>query len=277
MKVFISWSGERSHAIASALHDWLPSVIQTIETWISDADINKGARWAEKLAAGLEQTHVGIICLTPDNLNAPWLLFEAGSLSKIQQDTYVCTFLFELMPADIQGPLAQFQSTKADKEDIKKLIHTINTAQEKPILPKQVDTAFERGWKEFNERLEAVPNLQIDSKSTRSDSDMIKEILELVRTQARGNQSLPYLSPARLPSTVNWTPEDALLLSDFHQRILEGATVDAEREYAEEIRNNEKVALDVLKSIKAIRAGRQKRPNWGRVLSDYIEADKRDS
>lgn len=31
MKVFISWSGERSQALAQALRDWLPLVLHFVE------------------------------------------------------------------------------------------------------------------------------------------------------------------------------------------------------------------------------------------------------
>jgi hypothetical protein len=194
MKVFISWSGDRSRAIAQALHSWLPSVLQTVETWISDEDINKGARWAAKLAAELEQTQVGILCLTPENLNSAWLIFEAGALSKTQQDTYVCTFLYELTETDFQGPLSQFQSTKAQKEDIKKLVLDINKFQkERSISERQVDIAFERGWHELEQLLNNVSTIQAQKKTRRPIEDMIEEILELARSQARGGRT--YVPP----------------------------------------------------------------------------------
>ena len=44
MKVFISWSGTRSKALANALHKWLPMVLQYVEPWVSDSDIDAGER-----------------------------------------------------------------------------------------------------------------------------------------------------------------------------------------------------------------------------------------
>lgn len=82
MKVFLSWSGDRSHYVAKALRDWLPLVLQFCEPWLSDRDIAAGDRWSEKIAKELEARNVGIIVLTRDNIRAPWVLFEAGALSK---------------------------------------------------------------------------------------------------------------------------------------------------------------------------------------------------
>ena len=53
MKVFISWSGENSHKVATALHDWLPYIIQAVKPFMSSGDILKGERWTDVLAREL--------------------------------------------------------------------------------------------------------------------------------------------------------------------------------------------------------------------------------
>ncbi len=79
MKIFISWSGDRSRFVARALDALLPDVIQDVQTWMSEHDINAGARWGAALNSELEACHFGLLCITPENLNSDWLLFEAGS------------------------------------------------------------------------------------------------------------------------------------------------------------------------------------------------------
>ena len=82
MKVFLSWSGERSKAVAELLNNWLCCVIQAARPWISTRDIDRGALWFSEINEQLQDTSVGIICLTQENKNKPWILFEAGALTK---------------------------------------------------------------------------------------------------------------------------------------------------------------------------------------------------
>lgn len=84
MKVFISWSGPVSHKVAQALSDWLPSVVQQVQPLFSSEHVRKGAGWFESIGKELEATNVGILCLTKENLTAPWILYEAGALGKHQ-------------------------------------------------------------------------------------------------------------------------------------------------------------------------------------------------
>lgn len=126
VNVFISWSGVRSKILASALYNWIRKVIQPVRPWMSQENIPKGVRWAEEVAKNLKKTHLGIICITPENQDAPWLLFEAGALSKTLGKSQIYPMLIGMTPRDLQEPLSQFQATSFTKEDMFKLVKDIN-------------------------------------------------------------------------------------------------------------------------------------------------------
>ncbi|MDI1355376.1 MAG: toll/interleukin-1 receptor domain-containing protein [bacterium] len=128
MKIFLSWSEERSKFIAEALRNWLPNVIQVIEPWMSKEDIKSGGRWSPEIMTHLESSKFGIICLTPENQNNPWIMFESGALSKTIAQTFVCPLLFEMNPSEIVGPLSQFQANQFDKDGLFRIINSINHA-----------------------------------------------------------------------------------------------------------------------------------------------------
>lgn len=187
MLVFLSWSGEVSRMTAEALREWLPTVIQAVKPWMSTEDIDKGARWSIDIASRLEEAKVGVVCLAPDNIRAPWLLFEAGALSKALGEARVCTYLLGLRPTDIKGPLVQFQATEATKSETFKLLKTINDALEEGRLPESaLERVFEKWWPELEERLTRIRVRPAEEAPARSDRDILEETLTLVRSLAKG-------------------------------------------------------------------------------------------
>jgi hypothetical protein len=195
MKVFISWSGELSKKIAELLKTWIPNVLQNAEPWISSEDIEKGEVWFGAISEKLADISVGIICLTKINLNAPWILFEAGSLSKGLAKNRICTLLIDLEPSDLKPPLAQFNATKALKADMAKLIKTINAvSNEKALAEARVEAAFEMWWPDFEKRFnESVKSLPPSLGPRRSVEDMTSEILTTVRAMHNQMQETPVL------------------------------------------------------------------------------------
>ena len=188
MLVFLSWSGHKSQIVAEGLQNWLSQVIQAVEPWLS-ADIDKGLRWGPEVANRLERSKVGIICLTRENLNARWILFEAGALSKTK-DAYVCTLLLDCESSDVEQPLAQFQHTTTNKEDLFQLLLTINrvvnNSGEKALSETMLRKVFEINWQRLDDIFKTAREAEQQSEGrVRSERDMLQEILELLRTQDR--------------------------------------------------------------------------------------------
>src|SRR5688572_1182194 len=121
MNVFISWSGGLSKSVAELLKIWLKCVLQATEPWVSTEDIDKGSIWFGEIGQQLKDTSVGIVCLTRDNLDARWILFEAGGMAKGLTQNRVCTFLVNVNDSDVKPPLSMFNSTKPNREDMFKL------------------------------------------------------------------------------------------------------------------------------------------------------------
>lgn len=181
MKIFISWSGERSHLLAQALHEWLPLVLHYVKPWLSEADVAAGERWAQAVAQELESSNFGIICVTPENLESPWVLFEAGALAKSMQGARVIPLLFNLEFSDISGPLAQFQAKKVEKGGLAEVVYSINGSAEHAIPEDRARQLFSALWPEFEKQLEAVPEHALTEKHMRAQHEILEELVTGVR------------------------------------------------------------------------------------------------
>jgi hypothetical protein len=183
-KVFLSWGGELSGKLAGALRDWLPAALQYVKPYFTPGDIEKGTKWNAEIAKELETSNVGIICLTRDNTERPWIMFEAGALSKSVDKARVCTLLFNLESTDLKPPLSNFQCTRFIKDDFQKLVATINSvAGEAKLESAVMDSVFEMWWPRLEKAVGEIlsTHAQRDEEPRRSDRDIIEEILQLTR------------------------------------------------------------------------------------------------
>lgn len=185
MKIFISWSGEKSKQVAVLLEDWIKMVIQASEPWVS-TNIQSGSLWFQELNEQLKDVSIGIVCITAENRDKPWILFETGALAKGLSTNRVCTLLIDLKNEDIGQPLAQFNHTYPDREGMFKLITTINAQLDKTALPPHIlARVFEKNWPEFESRIKEILEMQtsfISKKTKRESDDILKEVLQTVRS-----------------------------------------------------------------------------------------------
>jgi hypothetical protein len=140
---------------------------------------------AREIKGRLEKSKVGIFCMTAENLVAPWLLFEAGAISK-SEDAHVCTLLVGLKPSDVAPPLGTFQHTLPEKADIHRLVQTINRrvteAGEKGLEDRILDRAFEIYWPELEVMLTGIAGrVEPRAAKRRSSEEILDEVLGAVR------------------------------------------------------------------------------------------------
>jgi hypothetical protein len=184
MKVFLSWSGQRSKEVANLLNDWLCCVIQASRPWISTRDLDRGSLWFGEINDQLKDTTVGIICLTQENKTRPWILFEAGALAKGLSTSRVCTFLVDLESKDIEDPLAQFNHTFPTRESVLGLVKTLNSTLAGNGLDNRIlEQVFTTYWPQFEAsfaEILATTEAQPPSQP-RPKEDVLGEILENTR------------------------------------------------------------------------------------------------
>ncbi|WP_339521758.1 hypothetical protein [Pseudomonas sp. EL_65y_Pfl2_R96] len=204
MKVFVSWSGPRSKAVAELLSDWIKCVLQASQPWISTRDIDKGAIWFSEISDQLRETAAGIVCLTQENKNKPWILFETGALAKGLSTNRVCTFLIDLAPSDIEDPLAQFNHTTPERSSMWGLISSLNSCLDTARLDERIlKQVFETYWPQFEasfaEVLAATP--EEANVAPRTGDSILAEILSNTRMLAGRVRELESRMPS-YPDTI---------------------------------------------------------------------------
>ena len=83
MRVFISWSGNKSRMFAEAFKPWLEQVLPGTDVWLSSEDIDKGTIWFTEIINELGNCNCGVLCITRENFLAPWIHFEAGGMCRL--------------------------------------------------------------------------------------------------------------------------------------------------------------------------------------------------
>lgn len=184
LKVFVSWSGKESHALALVLRKWLPVMFGGLNVFVSSEDIDKGARWANMLDDELARTDFGLVCLTPGNLTAPWLLFEAGALARAVDRSHCACILSGVEKASLGYPLAQFQATEINRDELLLLSQTINESlggagQDRSAL----EARFDAMWPLLSTGLDGLDRYPDGGmrRPARSDRELLEELVAAVR------------------------------------------------------------------------------------------------
>lgn len=246
MKVFISWSGDRSKAIAEELRDWLPTIVQSLEPFISTQDVPVGGRGLNVLASELQDCSFGILCLTQENKQGPWIHFEAGALSKVIEASRVVPLLLDLKISDLTGPLVQFQATTIeDREGVFSLIRALAEQSSPPIAESRLQRLFDMLWPELAAKVSQlkVAATSESKQDARSEREILEEILLLSRSAER------QMSRVITDQTGGGTPSmrkiDAPKLSI-------GAIQDAWEKILAAVKSNSRVAWMLISNVTPI-------------------------
>jgi len=193
MKIFCSWSGDYSREVAAAVGDWIPLVLQHTSVFFSDHVLDPGDRWLSVVSDALDKYDFGLIFVSKNNLERPWLLFEAGALAKSVSQARVVPILLNLEPSDLlANPLSQFQSILLDRENIKSVLRLILRESETALISsEQLEQIFETWWPTLEENLSKIKPEKVQPSKVPSTDDrlgklekVIFDVLREVRNQS---------------------------------------------------------------------------------------------
>jgi hypothetical protein len=189
--IFVAWSGEVGGQVAQILKSRLPSILQYVRPFVATEDVHKGQRWLAEVGARLQECTFGIICLTPESLNSPWVHFEAGALSKAikEAEARVAPFLLAVRKSDLSAPLSQFQATDSTREDVERLVKSINSVapEGEKLNETRVKEAFEKWWPDLEEELRELASQATSTTTPPPEEEepalkMLEQVLELLRS-----------------------------------------------------------------------------------------------
>jgi hypothetical protein len=158
-KVFISWSGEISRAVAEVLRGELPAIVRDIEPFMSQHDIDSGKRWFDDIVDKLDKTS-----------------FEAGALAKFKGQV-AGLFIGGLKPSDFNNPLSQFQHRHFIKADVYRVITDIAKVTKEDL--ETVTKVFEKFWPDIENKYNEILKSTSESSHTppRDSEDILEEVL----------------------------------------------------------------------------------------------------
>lgn len=178
-------------------------MLQDVDAFMSRHDIESGARWAERIQQELEQSSYGLILLTRSNLDAKWLLFEAGAISKLKNSSTACLLCGELMETEVTGPLAQFQFQKFEKASFFQLVRDMNNRLARPLQEIALGLVLEKWWpdieSEYGKIIEQHAVLESEEKNPRNEREFQDEILRMLQIAVKPKSTF---APKRTPFEV---------------------------------------------------------------------------
>lgn len=250
-KIFISWSGTQSHGLANKLKSYLPHIIHNIEPFLS-SDMDKGHAWQSVLQSELSSASLGILCVTKENLTAPWLLFEAGALFKsigAEAKRRVIPLLFDVKYGDIDdSPLSMLQACvynrngniEENREDFYKLalsIYTNTGGTDMEFFRTDFDMYYPEIKKEFNKISDSY-STNYDTQRSEEQDFRSSAVLDMILKNINENQR----SLSHIATIVEELPNGLGNLTDRMKSMNDELLIDA----ANRVRQSEDVTLQVL-------------------------------
>lgn len=188
MKIIICWKGKTSRNVAELLQDWLKRVIQISDPILVNCDDeSRDSHLHDQLISVGEC--FGVLCLTKENHNDAGVLFDAGVMTNILPKHRLFGVLSGLEAAEISRPLQRLSLLSIRKDDIWKLVRTINDSiGERALNNIILEDIFNTFWANFEKKTERMTHIETEPEAkTHQDIPAMKyesvmlEVLATVR------------------------------------------------------------------------------------------------
>lgn len=207
MKLFISWSRPLSKAHALCFREWLPKVFQGVEAFMSDQDISLGQRGIPAIENQLDEIDFGVVFVTRENQDAPWIHYEAGALSRAvaAPESRVIPMLVDLSIGDLgASPLSGYQGKPTNRDGVFRLCRSVNECLERNLSDARLAETFDMWWPKLEEcwgKIErgeraSRPEATLDSIAGQVDelTKLVASLRNAERTQTRALQYLTWFT-----------------------------------------------------------------------------------
>ena len=124
---------------------------------------------------------IGITCVTKENQQRPWLLFETGAVARNISDANVTPFLIDIDPPALIQPLNEFQHTVANETDTFQMVASINKLIPTPLPESLLKSSFDAHWPKLQRAIETIPKLPGPATPPRPDRHLLEEALLRLR------------------------------------------------------------------------------------------------
>lgn len=200
MNVFISWSGDKSNLTSKVLKTWLSHLFPFIKLSVSTDHIESGSKWTMSLPSSLDNTDIGIICITKENINSPWLLFEAGAMFKTLNENQLIPLLVDVENKALPGPLSYFRTLTVQKKDIYALVKILSKHSSlKYKSEKHLETVFDNWYPLLEEQLTEINKTKSLPKNKDSVKILTAKELKILELLVQGKNKYEIVSETQIP------------------------------------------------------------------------------
>lgn len=219
MNLVISWSGEKSKKYADLFAVWIKRIIQACKPWVSTGT-TKGSGWFEEVLTQFKDANIGIVFLTEENKEKPWIMFESGVLIGVVKKGRLFPLLVDKQVGTLEGLLSGIQHTELKKEDIRKLVCDINNIFGEENLDKlaslDLQKIFDHYW----------PDFQAGDEAIKKDNDTAFEnLLEKLSVLISAKEKNFYELPRYVQEEIKKVMRDNIVVHQDKQKTLDSILI----------------------------------------------------